>query len=65
MPKPEKITPEENTRKFLHEAFCVDGETEFFKNTKPIEFLNSYGVVYEINDKKRGIFYVGIFKPIS
>ncbi len=46
---------------FIHEAFCVDGKTDFFKLTNPTEDMGE-GTIYKIEDKKRGTFFVGIFR---
>lgn len=50
---------------FIHKAFCVEGETKFVKITAPNEGINCHGSLFEITDKKRGLFYVGIYKPIN
>lgn len=51
------------TGDFLHEAFCIDGETKFVKITEPTSGFNCSGLLYEITDKKRGLFFVAIYKP--
>lgn len=45
---------------FIHQAFCVDGKTDFFKSTNPNNDIGR-GAIYKIEDKKRGTFFVGIF----
>lgn len=47
--------------KFIHEAFCVDGKTDFFKITNPTNDIGE-GAIYKVEDKKRGTFFVGIFR---
>lgn len=51
------------TGDFLHEAFCVDGETKFVKVTEPTLNFNCDGLLYQIEDRKRGLFFVAIYKP--
>ncbi len=46
---------------FIHESFCVDGKTDFFKLTNPTDDMGE-GTIYKIKDKKRGTFFVGIFR---
>ena len=46
---------------FIHKAFCVDGKTDFLKLTNPTNDIGE-GTIYKIEDKKRGTFFVGIFR---
>jgi hypothetical protein len=46
---------------FIHEAFCVDGKTNFLKLTNPTDDVGE-GTIYKIENKKRGTFFVGIFR---
>jgi hypothetical protein len=50
---------------FLHEAFCVNGKIEFIEITKPTPEFSCDGLLYQIQDKKRGLFFVAIYKPID
>lgn len=63
MMKQEERDRKNKTGDFLHEAFCVDGTTKFVKVTEPTPSFNCDGLLYEIEDKKRGLFYVAIYKP--
>lgn len=47
-------------RDFIHEAFCVDGTTRFYKYTK---MDNVTGIAFQIEDKKRGLFFVSLVQP--
>ena len=61
--KEDELKRQQKTGDFLHEAFCVDGMTKFIKVTEPTAGFNCDGLLYEIKDKKRGLFYVAIYKP--
>lgn len=58
-----ELERQKKTGDFLHEAFCVDGETKFVKVTEPTQGFNCDGLLYQIDDKKRGLFFVAIYKP--
>lgn len=60
----EELEKQSKMGDFLHEAFCVDGTTEFVKITKPTDEIKCNGLLYEINDKKRGLFFVAVYKPL-
>lgn len=47
---------EKDVIKFYKEAFCVDGEVKILKTTKGFKLLG----VIELNDSKRGKFYIGV-----
>lgn len=52
------ITKKEvKTCSFLKEAFCIDGECSFLKTTNVEGKLS---LLFELNDSKRGIFYITI-----
>lgn len=53
------------TGDFLHKAFCVDGETKFVKITEPTPEFNCNGMLFQIDDEKRGMFFVAIYRPIN
>lgn len=52
----------EKMRYFIHEAFCVDGTTEFKMITEQGKLV---GNQFKIIDKKRGEFFVTISKVIK
>lgn len=52
---------EENTMKFLKEAFCIDGEIKCL-GSKLINALQGVSIVFELNDSKRGKFFVTLSK---
>lgn len=51
------------TSDFLHAAFCVLGEVKFVKMVEPAPGFNCDGMMFEITDKKRGLFFVTISRP--
>lgn len=52
------------TSDFIHSAFCIDGETKFVKITEPTAGFNCTGMLFQCEDSKRGLFFVGIYKEI-
>ncbi len=44
--------------KFYKDAFCIDGEVKLIYDTEKFEIQ----AVLELNDSKRGKFYMGILK---
>lgn len=56
---PKIIEMQEKTAKFFKDAFCVDGEARIvFREFKA-------GAAIELNDSKRGKFYVAIVDPCT
>lgn len=53
------------TGDFLREALCVDGEVKFIKYTTPENGFNCNGMLYQLEDSKRGLFFIGIYSPID
>lgn len=50
-------------QEFIRESMCVKGEVKFAKWIDTMyqgQFLE--GVLFEVNDKKRGKFFIGWFK---
>lgn len=48
---------------FLHEAFCIDGTTEFCKHvTLDNGSETIFGALYKLTDIKRGEFYIAMYK---
>lgn len=62
--KQEDLERINKTGDFLHQAFCVDGETKFVKYIQPDNGFNCLGMMYQVEDKKRGLFYITISKPL-
>lgn len=52
------------TIEFLNLAFCVNGKTEFVKYLDPTPKFKCTGMLYKIEDKRRGVFYITISKPV-
>lgn len=63
--KKEEVESINRTGDFLHQAFCVEGQTKFVKYTQPEKGFNCLGMMYQIEDKKRGLFYVAIYQPVQ
>lgn len=57
---------EENIKKFLKEAWCIDGEVTFVHETsEPLDVFDPEakvlnGVLWKLTDSKRGTFYIAI-----
>lgn len=51
-----------NTAMFLKEALCVDGIVKFVRLTDPTPGFNTSGMLFQLEDSKRGLFFVGIYK---
>ncbi len=68
MPEETIIEESENAKQinkigdFLHEAFCVEGDTKFHKYVPPLQGHEIHGMLFQIADKKRGEFFIAIYK---
>ncbi len=57
----DKITTQEKeVLNFYKSAFCVDGEVKVITNLSEFKIIG----VIELNDSKRGKFYVGALKKL-
>jgi hypothetical protein len=48
---------------FIHRAFCVEGDTKFLKTIDPSKEWACRGIMFEVTDKKRGLFYIAMYHP--
>ena len=62
--RPEDEKKIEDLTSFLHEAFCIeDGSVKYLNMVPPRPGFNCVGMLFQLEDKKRGLWYVTLSYP--